>query len=106
MPKAWRNKESTIMILVKEVIRIRIEGKTAKTVINNKSCKVKLYSVPSSFTSNTLKAATDSAAAEFDRIRAGMTKKLRGIAPKNRISFSLVGDRPIRGKKLTFAKTL
>ena len=95
-----------MIILVKEVIRIRIDGKTAKTVINNRSCRVKLYSVPSSFTSKTLKAATDSAAAEFDKIRAGMSKTLRGNAPKNRISFSLADRRLIRGKKLTIKKTL
>ena len=95
-----------MIILVKEVIKISIEGKTAKTDINNNSCRVKLYSVPSSFTSNTLKAATVSADAEFDRIRAGMKKTLRGNACKNRISFPRAGERPIRGKNFTITKTL
>ena len=95
-----------MIILVKEVIRIRIDGKTAKTVINNKSCRVKLYSVPSSFTSSTLKAATGSATAEFANIRPGMTKKLSGKALRNRISFPPAGSKPRCGKMLTFTTTL
>ena len=49
------------MIRVNEVISISIDGKRLRTVISINSCKVRLYSVPSSLTSMIFIAGIDSA---------------------------------------------
>ena len=49
------------MMRVNEVISISIDGKRLRTVISINSCKVRLYSVPSSLTSMILIAGIDSA---------------------------------------------
>ena len=49
------------MMRVNEVISISIDGKRLRTVISINSCKVRLYSVPSSLTSMIFIAGIDSA---------------------------------------------
>ena len=69
MPIACRRSESTIMIRVKEVIKITKVGMMARTVIITSICRDKPYSEPASFAVINVSAGPDSAP------QAGMAKR-------------------------------
>ena len=80
VPSACRSNDRTIMMRVNEVIKIRIDGNSASTVINSSSCKDKLYSVPSSLTSRIFSAGIASA----DAVRGSRNSaKDASVTPNN-----------------------